>query len=454
MSSPDELRKQYPRFVFQSYSHRLEGDRLICEFTYTLPPDHSFTHTVTFQNLKLVNWSTVQLDNLVFNLGLSEMFSYWKLTSSSIIELTTHNPRLTTDQLAFWHKLLIRGMGQYFYENHVDFTLKDFVAFKISEQKRQSRIDARSGTAEAKPTGVEHVADEMTNPHSHTQVLVPIGGGKDSIVTAELLKPHFDIRPLIVYPTTPASLRISALLGHSHPITVHRTLDPLMLQLTKQGYLTGHIPYSAALAFIFLFVASTEDIPYIAVSNERSSDEGNVEYLGHTVNHQYSKSLEFETDLRDYISQSLNLSVSYFSFLRPLYELQIAKLFAAYPRYFREFRSCNRNQNQDSWCGRCPKCISIAMSLSPWLGPSRLVEIMGTNPLTDPANQSLIDQMADPAQVKPFECIVSTNEAQVCQEFISQGLTPRVTEFLNQWGPAPNLPPQFTKLLRHAYTHS
>ena len=279
------LRTKYPKFIYESFS----ADSNTLKFNYSISK-HRFTHQISFENLKL--------DNLIFHLGLAEMFSYWKLTCSPNIEIKAGY--LSPKQIKFWEKLLIKGMGQYFYENKIDFTKPGFLKITSSTNK---------------PVNLTEKLDNWTT----NSVLVPLGGGKDSIVTAELLKKHFDIQPIIVHPTTPASIRISKLITNTPPIIVRRILDPYMLELTKQGYLTGHIPYSAILAFIFLLPGHQ----YIAVSQERSSDEGNVEYLGHTINHQYSKTLEFETDFNNYIKDT---GISYFSFLRPLYELQITKL--------------------------------------------------------------------------------------------------------------------------------
>lgn len=387
-----------PKFLYESYS----VDDHTLSFRYSAGPHH-FNHQIIFDNISSLN------SHLSFHLGLAEMFSYWKLFCSPVIEVQAGS--LTPDQLTFWKKLLIRGMGQYFYENKIDFTKPSFLNVISTGAKRSGEIP--------------QVIPSNT-------VLIPLGGGKDSIVTLELLKPHFDIRPIIVYPTTPTSERIAkSLPAGRQAIIVRRTLDPYMLELTKQGYPTGHIPYSAVLAFIFLLAASAENIPYIAVSNERSSDEGNVEYLGHTINHQYSKTLEFETDLNKYIS-----SPKYFSFLRPLYELQIAKLFSKMPQYFDKFRSCNKNQQQDSWCGRCPKCVSTALLLKPFLSKDQIIKIISSYPPESEMRQLTVS--------KPFECVLTKAEAQAA--LTGKGLD----AILSSWLPNPNMPSQFTKILKDA----
>lgn len=99
-----------------------------------------------------------------------------------------------------------------------------------------------------------------------------------------------------------------------------------MLELNEKGFLNGHTPFSAMLAFTSYFVAYLSGKKYIAVSNEQSSNESNIK--GEKINHQYSKSFEFEEEFRWYINNYLEDHVQYFSMLRPLNELQIAKLFS------------------------------------------------------------------------------------------------------------------------------
>ena len=107
------------------------------------------------------------------------------------------------------------------------------------------------------------------------------------------------------------------------------------------------------LAFYTLLAAALAGVRNVALSNENSANESTV--AGSTVNHQYSKSLEFENDFRAYAAKYVTGEVNYFSFLRPLSELQIAMLFARYKKYFDVFKSCNAGSKQDIWCGRCAK---------------------------------------------------------------------------------------------------
>ena len=148
------------------------------------------------------------------------------------------------------------------------------------------------------------LGEEVKEPHDYAKkqdttgsekgVLVPVGGGKDSAVTLELLK-SADV-PVFAYIINPRGATIhtteSADLDADHVISVHRTLDKRMLQLNKEGFLNGHTPFSALVAFSSLIAARLLNLSYVALSNESSANESTV--AGSTVNHQYSKSFEFE----------------------------------------------------------------------------------------------------------------------------------------------------------------
>jgi hypothetical protein len=128
------------------------------------------------------------------------------------------------------------------------------------------------------------------------------------------------------------------------------------------------------------------------------------------VNHQYSKSLEFETDFRNYVHDFLTKDIEYFSLLRPISELQIASLFAQSPQYFYEFKSCNAGSKQNIWCGKCSKCLFTFIILSPFIRPDELVKIYGNNLLDDPELEGYFDELTGLADVKPFECVGTVDD--------------------------------------------
>ena len=181
-----------------------------------------------------------------------------------------------------------------------------------------------------------------------------------------------------------------------------------MLELNRQGYLNGHTPFSAIVAFSSLIAARLYDLPYIALSNESSANESTVS--GSTVNHQYSKSFQFEQDFHRYAADYLPGSAYYFSLLRPLSEFQIARYFAGLKQYHQIFRSCNVGSKTDSWCGHCPKCLFVCLILSPFLNREEVKEIFGRDMLEDKELKDTLEKLTGIQEEKPFECVGSRSE--------------------------------------------
>lgn len=414
-----DLRNKYPKFVFDSCSWKRQDHNLALEFMYSTPPHHKFTHKMVIENFP-PSLEPTDFENFLFHIGLALMPSYWKATCSPITEIRAGH--LTSQQIAFWHKLFIKGMGEYYYKNLIDFTPPDFLKITSTNANRMT-INANRMTINDK-------------------VLIPLGGGKDSLVTLELLKPNFSVTGFVFNPV-PAIKKIVKT-AKIPVIFVQSCIDPYLIELNKQGYLNGHTPLSALLAFVSVFVAAFSKYKYVAISNERSTEENNTTYLGHAINHQYSKTLEFETDFQKYIYQHMAPDITYFSFLRPLYELQITRLFSHYPQYFGLFTSCNKNFIIDPklhphglWCKTCPKCVSLALLLTPWIGKDKVVQIMGGYPPDMPQNQEILKGLRGEISVKPFECVLTRAEA-------------LGTIDMNSWLDNPNMPPQFIRILKIA----
>ncbi len=165
------------------------------------------------------------------------------------------------------------------------------------------------------------------------------------------------------------------------------------------------------LAFVSILMSALTGCKDIALSNENSANESTV--LGQDINHQYSKSLEFENDFRAYVKAYLGESFNYFSFLRPLNELQIAQQFSFFPQYHKVFRSCNVGSKTDSWCCACAKCLFAYTILSPFLPPEKLQEYFGTNILDEEKLKDCLRALLGLEEVKPFECVGTVEEMNV-----------------------------------------
>jgi hypothetical protein len=212
---------------------------------------------------------------------------------------------------------------------------------------------------------------------------------------------------MMLNPST-AAMNIARHVTSNSPMIIRRSICPELLELNRRGFLNGHTPFSAYLAFLGAACLLLYGYNKVIVANERSSDEGNVRYRERDINHQYSKTFRFERLFDEYLSKYIVAGGRYFSFVRPLYELQIGELFSRFPALFDLFKSCNRKRS-DSWCGECPKCLSVFLTIYPFVSRSALVKIFGMDLFDREANIAILRQLAG-LEVKPFECVATTSE--------------------------------------------
>ena len=382
-----QLRSEYSSFLFNKISVLTDNDAVKIEFDFWIDEKFNFKpmHTIPLNGFICNDLSTDILDTLAFNLGMIELISYWKAACPAKIIVRPF--KLNQEQIAWWEKLYFNGLGEFFYTNMIKTSQNGFVEIVSDSDK------------DFHPVSVPF----------NDKVLVPVGGGKDSVVTLELLKEDFEVIPLIVNPrkATTDTIEVAGF-GKDSFFKIQRTIDPLLIELNEKGFLNGHTPFSAMLAFVTLFASAMTGARHIALSNESSANEPTESESG--VNHQYSKSYEFEKDFREYVRKYISKEINYFSFLRPLSELQIARLFAGFKEYHPVFRSCNAGSKTDSWCGKCPKCLFTAIILSPFLDKQEIVNIFERDILNDDALQPVFDELTGATPVKPFECVGTVDE--------------------------------------------
>lgn len=371
-------------------------------FSFEIEPDIYFSPKITINNVgqsKINNLDDETINNLAFHLGLMEIPSYWKAACSP--EIIIKAGFLTKEQAQWWKNLLLNGMGQFFYTNKIDFTAPNFVAIKNEAKQDFQAFEGKL---------------------NQEKILIPIGGGKDSIVTLEALKKirKLNLNCLILNPTH-AALKVAETAGYKNPIIVTRKIDQTLLELNQKGYLNGHTPFSAYIAFLSVACALFFDFGKIAVSNERSANEENLVFLGKKVNHQFSKSFHFEKVFVSYAEKYLAKNVHYFSFLQPLYEIQICRLFSQYPQYFSIFKSCNKRQSvktirpfglekENIWCCNCPKCFSVFVCLYPFVKERNLIRIFGQNLFEKENLWPIVLNLIGEKSHKPFECVGTKEE--------------------------------------------
>lgn len=388
------LRKKHPRFIYRGYSYKAVKSNLQIIFSFRLEPDIRFRPEITIRNINQARLKKIGergLNNLVFHLGLMEIPSYWKAACSP--QILIRAGYLNKEQIAWWQDLIMQGMGQFFYENKIDYKKPDFL--RITSNPK----------IEVKPQEIAHL--ELQDRY-----LVPLGGGKDSIVTLEKLKKQQKKINCFTVNPTKAVKNVLQVAGIKNPVIVERKIDPALLKLNKKGYLNGHTPFTAVLSFLSVFCAVLFDYQNIAFSNEKSADEGNVRYLGRMVNHQYAKTTAFEKKFRNYCQKYLAQNVNYFSFLRRYTELAIAKMFTYYPKYFSVFSSCNAAPKIGKrWCGQCPKCLFVYASFYPFLEKKKLLRIFGQDLFENKKLLPIMKSLIGQGRHKPFECVGTYQES-------------------------------------------
>ncbi|TDR22680.1 hypothetical protein [Marinicella litoralis] len=257
--------------------------------------------------------------------------------------------------------------------------------------------------------------------------LVAIGGGKDSLVSIEMLKNLAeDISLFVVGQST--FIQSVAEKTSIPLLQVRRTVDARLKEVNEQGAFNGHVPITAINSCVAVVAALLFDYDSVVFSNERSADVGNVEdEKGRWVNHQYSKSFEFEQAWQSIIHNDIAIHLDYFSLLRPFSELAVVKKFAKLTPYFPYFSSCNRNfhlagsrNSANHWCGECPKCAFVFLCLAPFIKKQQLLHIFNKNLLADDQLQDLFAALLGVKGQKPFECVGEERECRTAMRMLAE----------------------------------
>ncbi len=390
------LREQYKEFVYKGFSYEVEEGFYKVTFSYEIPGLSEFETVWKFPDAGKKVDATI-FNRLLFELGMAEAISYWKVTCAPVLKVACGS--LTEWQNKWWRKLFYNGLGEFMYINGIE----------VTEEELLTIVCERSACEDEECAGDETRVwnGRLTDTASYSGCLVPVGGGKDSVVSMEVLR-NEDVTIYRINKDATVENVLAAAEREYKTCFVNRRLDPRILEMNKKGFLNGHIPFSAVVAFSTFISAYLQGIRYIALSNESSANESTV--VGSFVNHQYSKSYEFERDFMEYIDSFLATDIRYFSLLRPLSELQIAYLFSKYTKYHKAFRSCNAGSKQGIWCCNCPKCLFVYIILSSFLTEDQLTEIFGENLLDAEKCEKYFRELTGLDENKPFECVGTRSE--------------------------------------------
>lgn len=388
MDKYKELRNKYNEFIYKKYTKEIIDNNLHITYYFEIPELREFTPTtdIPLNNININSKDDSFINELIFHIGLVELISYWKCTCSPTI--TIEAGYINEEQIKWFKKLYYHGLGEFFYTNNIEPNIDNFMNIRVI-----------------------HKPYKINTTFNGKGTLIPIGGGKDSCVTLELLAHQNNNSCFIINPK-PITLECAKLANYNknNTITPIRNIDKNLIDLNKQGFLNGHTPFSSMVAFLSYLTAYLYDKKYIALSNESSANESNV--AGTKINHQYSKTYEFENDFNYYTNKFFNIDIHYFSLLRPLSEYQIGMLFSKYEKYHPIFKSCNIGSKGETWewCCNCPKCLFVYSILSPHLYKEKLINIFKNDLFENKDLLQTFIELLGKGNNKPFECVGTYEE--------------------------------------------
>ncbi len=381
-----------PPFCYQGFD--LDPTRGLLTCRYSLG-ERYFAEKITFAVAG--DWDSPAVGQAARLIFLLAGVSYYKTAAPPVVDLG--QVPVTAAELAFLRTFYLDGLGEFAYRNNLDLSALRFTG---------------GTTGEPAASGPRH------GPGGTHAMLIPFGGGIDSIVTVELVRGRGDAALFVM--SRPgdrfAAIERPAAVTGLPVVRAGREIDPQLLRSAELGFLNGHVPVTGILSAIAVMAALLDGRDAVVMSNEWSASAPTLQAGGRGINHQYSKSMEFEEGFRQVLAGALGGGLSYFSALRPFTELWVARKFAGLTQYHATFRSCNRAFHidpalrLDHWCGRCDKCCFIDLILAPFLPAGDLRQIFGgAEPLADP---SLADRfralLGTSAASKPFECVGEVGE--------------------------------------------
>ncbi|NBX66378.1 MAG: UDP-N-acetylmuramoyl-L-alanine--D-glutamate ligase [Proteobacteria bacterium] len=419
-------------FLFEQYSFDATTGELRLRYAYD--NGISFEEVITFKP-PFSDYDDGELDSLFRLLFLLSGVSYYKAYVPPRLECKAFPLDAAT---ARWmEKVYKNGLGEFAFKNGLD--LQDRVHF----------------VAGAEHTPKIHSAARR---HNDKKILVPVGGGKDSVVTLEALRQAgFDVTCFALGGAAGAATPIADCIRVSGlpSIYVSRVISPSLIDLNKTGVYNGHVPITAILSAIALVAAVLYGYRAVVMSNEHSANAPNIKIGDIEINHQYSKSFGFEQDMAQYVREHVAPDLLYFSLLRPLGEIDIARRFAKLESYHGVFRSCNTAFRQDAllrgkhWCCNCPKCRFVFLALAPFMNKDRLTSVFGQNMLDDATQTEGFAELCGVSAYKPFECVGELEESAAVIQALSRNTAWKNTRVVQALAPKINASSLESLFVRH-----
>ena len=392
----------------------------VAQLVYAFDDGPELIETVTVPGapFDLDDARTAAADQALRLLHLIAGVSYYKAAVPPEIRIEGY--AIDADTAALLENIYVHGLGEFAYRNGLN--LHGKIAFPVGGPSGPSSdeiVPSGKGLgAEAPPTNA--VALSLRE-----HALVAIGGGKDSLVSIEALR-GAGVDQTVTWIGGSQLIKACAERTGLPTLNLGRQLAPELFDYNRQGAWNGHIPVTAVNSAILVFAAILTDADQVVFSNERSASYGSLIEGTGEVNHQWSKGWAFERAFGDHVQRRIAADLKYYSLLRPLSELAVARQFAKTDRYDAHFSSCNRNfhilgeRPVNRWCGVCPKCHFVFLALAPFMPKPRLVGIFGRNLLDDAGQIGGYDALLEYQDHKPFECVGEGRESRAAMAALSE----------------------------------
>jgi len=374
-------------------------------FTYTLVKDNKnfpFKERLVLPCAVRKSRSTMScLRALHLALGIS----YYKSSMPSTIE---HSYQMDDIEARFWNEVFINGLGEFLYVNQIPVD-------------RLAKFKPQAGRQ------IEYEASEVSFDKGS---LLGVGGGKDSIVARELLRElNLSCSGFVLasQDAVGVTIQVSSVMGIDLLI-VKRYLDQNLISFQQlDGNYKGHVPVSLFFALCGSLLASIYGFSHVILADEASSSIPRINWQGRMINHQWSKSLEFELKFKQYVHSFITDSIDYFSIIRQLSSVAVAKLFASYPNYFTAFTSDNfvfridaSKRPSGRWSLESPKTLSSFILLAPWMSVEEVLNIFEQNLFDFAELETMFLSLFAIGSPQPLDCVGTVDELQVSLNLIYQ----------------------------------
>lgn len=386
--------REFKNFYFEKFT--FDKEKLLWKFFYSFDEKYFFEEEIDFSSSDFIARKNIDLDvidTFLFNLHIALGISYYKAFPTN--NLIVKSWKLNWKQIKFWEKFYKNWLWEFLYINNINpYNLFNFI---VDSDKNYTRKDIE-------------ISDKY---------LIPLWWWKDSLVTIDYFeKGDIDFDLYVFWKIDLIKENCSKIIWKDILLT-KRKISENLIDLNKNWNYNWHVPITWIIAFVMITVWYIYDYKNLVLSNEKSANSWNTIWKWFEINHQYSKSLEFEEDFNSYIKENISKNINYFSFLRWFYEVNIARKFVNNcKKYYKAFSSCNNNFKIDEknrlkekiWCNSCPKCVFVFIILRPYLSKNEVLEIFWEDLFYNKKLENIFLELWWLLWIKPLECVWETEE--------------------------------------------